>query len=70
VIKSRHSRSLSKEVFDEYWNFLPNNHSYRTTDKAKFNGKEENGKKPRRMTPRLWKLEYIRNCPGMQIIYV
>jgi hypothetical protein len=35
-------------------------------DKAKFNGKEENGKKPRRMTPHLWKLEYIRNRQGMQ----
>jgi hypothetical protein len=27
-IKSRHSRSLAKEVFDEYRHFLPKNHSY------------------------------------------
>jgi hypothetical protein len=40
------SRSLAKEVFDEYRHFLPKNHSYRTTDKAKFNGKEQNRKKP------------------------
>jgi hypothetical protein len=57
-------------VFDQYRHFLPKNHSYRTTDKAKFNGKEENEKNLRRMTPRLWKLEYIRNRQGMQIIYV
>jgi hypothetical protein len=44
-IKSCRLRSLGKEVFDEYRHFLPKNHSYRTTDKAKFNGKEENGKK-------------------------
>jgi hypothetical protein len=69
-INSHHSTSLGKEVFDQYRNFLPKNHSYRTTDKEKFNGKEENGKKPRRMTPRLWMLEYIRNHQGMQIIYV
>jgi len=57
-------------VFDEYRHFLPKNHTYRTTDKAKFNGKEENGKKPRRMTPHLWKLEYNRNRQGMQLVYV
>ena len=57
-------------MFDEYRNFLPKNHSYRTTDKTKFNGKEENGKKPRIMTPILWKLEYIINRQGTQIIYV
>jgi hypothetical protein len=45
-IKFRCSRSLAKEVFDEYRHFLPKNHSYRTTDKAKFNGKEKNRKKP------------------------
>ena len=45
-IKSRRSRILAKEVFDEYRDFLPTNHSYRTTDKANFNGKEENEKKP------------------------
>jgi hypothetical protein len=69
-IKSRCSRSLAKEVFDEYRHFLPKNHSYQTTDKAKFNGKEENGKKPRRITPHLWKMEYIRNRQCTQIIYV
>ena len=45
-IKYCRSRSLAKEVFDEYRNFLPKNHNYQTTDKAKFNGKEENRKKP------------------------
>ena len=45
-IKSHHSRSLAKEVFDEYRHFFPKNHSYRITNKEKFNGKEENGKKP------------------------
>jgi DNA-directed RNA polymerase subunit RPC12/RpoP len=69
-IKSRHSRSLVKEVFDEYRHFLHKNHSYQTTDKAKFNGKEGNGKKPQRMTPRLWKLEYIINFQGTEIKYV
>ena len=43
-IKSRCSRSLAKEVFYEYRSFLPKNHSYRTTDKEKFNGKEEREK--------------------------
>ena len=43
-------------MFDECANFLHKNHSYRTTDKEKFNGKEENGKKPRRMTPHLMEL--------------
>jgi hypothetical protein len=57
-------------VFDEYKHFLPKNHNYQITDKEKFNGKEENGKKPRRMTPHLWKLEYIRNRQSMKIIYV
>jgi hypothetical protein len=32
-------------VFDEYRHFLPKNHSYRTTNKENFNGKEENEKK-------------------------
>jgi hypothetical protein len=45
-IKPHRSRGLEKEVFDEYRHFLPKNHSYRTTNKGKFNGKEENGKKP------------------------
>ena len=52
-------------MFDEYRNFLPKNHSYRTTDKEKFNGKEENVKEPQRMTPHLWNLEYNRNRQGM-----
>jgi hypothetical protein len=30
MIKSCRSRSLAKEVFDEYRHFLPKNHSYRT----------------------------------------
>ena len=57
-------------MFDEYMNFLPRNHRYQTTKKKKFNGKEENGKKPQRMTPHQWKLEYNRNRLGMQIVYV
>ena len=52
-------------MFDEYRNFLPKNHSYQTTDKEKFNGKEENGKKPQLITPHLWNLEYNRNRQGM-----
>ena len=39
--------------------FLHKNHKYRT-EKHLFNGKEEITSKPRRMTPRLWKLEYNR----------
>jgi hypothetical protein len=50
-MRSRHSRSLGKELFDEYVHFLPKNHRYRNTDKHIFNGKEESGIKPRRMTP-------------------
>ena len=57
-------------MFDEYRHFLPKNHSYRTTNNAKFNGKEENEKKPQRMTPCLCKLEYIRNRQGTQITCV
>ena len=53
-------------MFDEYKHFLPKNPSYRTTIKAKFNGKEENGKKTRRMTPHVCNLEYNRNRQGMQ----
>ena len=69
-IKLCRSRSLTKEVFDEYRHFLPKNHRYRTTKKTIFNGKDENGKKPQRMTPHLWKLEYNRHRHGMQIVYV
>jgi hypothetical protein len=56
-----HSRSLGKNVFDQYRNFLSMNHRYQTTEKHIFNGKEETGLKPRRMTPRLWKLKHNRN---------
>ena len=35
-----------------------------------FNGKEETGLKPQRMTPHLWKLEYNINHQGMQFVYV
>ena len=35
-IKSRHSKSLSKEVFDEYRHFLSKNHRYRNTEKTYF----------------------------------
>ena len=69
-IKSHRSRILGKEVFDEYRHFLPKNHKYQTTKKTKFNGKEENGKKPRRMTSHLWNLEYNRHRHSMQIVYV
>ena len=37
-IKSRCSKSLRKEVLDEYRNFLSKNHRYRTTKKNIFNG--------------------------------
>jgi hypothetical protein len=50
-------------VFDEYRNFLSKNHKYRTTEKDLFNGKQETGLKPQRMTPRLWKLSYDRINP-------
>jgi hypothetical protein len=70
-MKSHHSRSLGKEVFDEYRHFLSKNHRYRSTEKHIFNGKEETGLKPQRMTPHLWKLQYNRNHQGMdQIVYV
>ena len=38
-IKSRRSKSLRKEVFDEYRNFLSKHHMYRTTEKNISNGK-------------------------------
>jgi len=41
---------LGKKKFDEYKHFLPKNHQYRTIKKYIFNGKEENRKKPQRMT--------------------
>ena len=60
-MKYNHSKNLGKMVFDEYRHFLPKNHRYRTIEKHIFNGKEEIGLKPRRMTPHLWRLEYNRN---------
>jgi hypothetical protein len=45
-MKSHCSRSLGKEVFDEYRHFLSKNHRYRSTKKHLFNGKEETGLKP------------------------
>jgi hypothetical protein len=69
-IKYHRSRSLGNKVFDEYRHFLPKIHSYRTTEKEKFNGKEENRKKIRRMKFHLWKLDYNINRQGMKIIYV
>ena len=62
-MKSRRSKSLGKEVFDEYRNFLSKNHKYHTTEKYIFNGKQETRLKPQRMTPRLWKLAYDRINP-------
>ena len=55
-IKSRHSKRLGKDVFDEYSRFLSNNHRYRTTEKHIFNGNQETALKSQRMTPHLWKL--------------
>lgn len=61
-MKSHHSTSLGKEVFDEYRNFPSKNHDrYRASEKHIFNGKEEIELKPWRMKPDLWKLEYNRN---------
>ena len=60
-IKSQRSKSLRKEVFDEYRHFLSKNHRYRTTERNIFNGKQETALKPRRMTPHLWKMQYNRN---------
>ena len=59
-MKSHHSRSLGKQVFDEFRHFLHYNHKYRITIKHIFNGKEETSSRPQRMTPHLWKLEYDR----------
>ena len=57
-MKSYHSKSFKKQVFDENRHFLHRNHKYRITEKHLFNGLEETTSKPQRMTPRLWKLEY------------
>ena len=64
-MKSRHSRSLGKEMFYEYKRFLYKNHSYRSIEKHLFNGKEETGLRPRRMTPCAWKLQHNRVSQGM-----
>jgi hypothetical protein len=70
-MKSRRSKCLGKEVFDEYRNFLSKNNKYRTTKKYFFNGKQENGLKPQRMTPPLRKLAYGRiNPQGMHFFHV
>ena len=69
-MKSRRSKSLAKEVFDEYRHFLSKNHRYQTTEKHIFNEKEETALKPQRMTPHLWKFQYNRNRQGTnQIVY-
>ena len=58
-------------MFDEYRHFLSKNHKYRTTEKYLFDGKQETGLKPQRMTPRLWKLAYDKiNPQGMHFVYV
>jgi hypothetical protein len=63
-MKYCHSKFLKKTLFDEYRHLLPKNHRYCTIEKHLFNGKEESGLKPRRMTPHLWRLEYNRNRQG------
>ena len=57
-------------VVDECRHLLPKNHKYRATENHIFNGKEETGLKPQRMTPHLWRLEYNINHQGTQFIYV
>ena len=57
-IKSHRSKSLRKEMFDEYRHFLSKNHRYRTTEKNIFSGKQETALKQQRMTPHLWKMQY------------
>ena len=64
-MKSHHSKSLRKQVFDENRHFLHRNHKYQITKKYIFNGLEETTSKPQRMTPHLWKLAYNKiNCRG------
>jgi hypothetical protein len=63
-MKYPRSRSLGKEVFYDYRNFLPKNHMYQTTKKHIFDGKEETAIKPQSMTPHLWKFPYNRNHKG------
>ena len=64
-IKFRRSKSLGKEVFDEYMHFLSKNHRYRTTEKHLFNGKQETALKQQRMTPHICKFQYNISCQGM-----
>ena len=70
-MKSRQSKSLGNEVFDEYRHFFSKKHKYRTTEKNLFNVKQDIGLKPQRMTPHLWKLAYDRINPrGTHFVYV
>ena len=62
--KSRRSKSLGNEVFDEYRHFLSKNHRYQTTEIHLFNKKKETALKPQIMTPHLWKFQYNRNRQG------
>ena len=54
----RKSKDLNKTVYDEYRQFLPQNHCYRVRDKHKFNGKEFEMRKPINMNPARWKAMY------------
>ena len=45
-MKSSHSRSLGKQVFNEFRNFLHNSHKYQIVEKHIFNGKEETSSRP------------------------
>ena len=45
-MKSYHSRTLRKQVFDEFRHFLHNNNRYRISEKHLFNGKEERSSRP------------------------
>ena len=55
---SKNIFSIGKKVFNEFRNFLHNNHKYQITEKHLFNEKEETKSRPRKMTPHVWKLEY------------
>ena len=45
-------------MYNEYRHFLPQNHRYRMHEKNKFNGKEEERRRPKRMNPLRWKSAY------------
>ncbi|XP_057842572.2 uncharacterized protein LOC131051993 [Cryptomeria japonica] len=67
----RQSKDLNKTVYDEYRQYLPQNHRYRVLEKFKFNGKEVEMRKPRRMNPTRWKTMYDKKegigfPPGMK----